>query len=123
MAIYIGLGSWLTFISAPSGLRRVFLIGFGGRCLNGLEDGPLPGSPGTYLGTVWTNAEAMIQVTALTGVYGLSLITAIAAAAPAALGYSVHLMQGPMELFDNSLDRPRCCLDWGEFRLSKCQRR
>ena len=36
------------------------------------------------LGTAWTNVEGMLQVTAYTGVFGLSLVTALAAAAPAA---------------------------------------
>ena len=88
LAIYIGLGSWLTFISAPAGLRRVFLVAVWWALFEWLRGWAFTGFPWNLLGTAWTNAEAMIQVTALTGVYGLSLITALAAAAPAALGYA-----------------------------------
>ncbi len=88
MAVYIGLGSWVTFISAPAGLQRVFLVAVWWALFEWLRGWAFTGFPWNLLGTVWTNAEAMIQVTALTGVYGLSLVTALAAAAPAALGYA-----------------------------------
>ncbi len=88
MAVYIGLGSWATFICAPAGLRRVFLVAVWWALFEWLRGWAFTGFPWNLLGTVWTNAEAMIQVTALTGVYGLSLVTAFAGAAPAALGYT-----------------------------------
>ena len=45
----------------------------------------LSGFPMNLMGTVWAPSLGMIQVTALTGVYGLSFVTVLAAAAPAAL--------------------------------------
>jgi apolipoprotein N-acyltransferase len=45
----------------------------------------LTGFPWNLLGTVWTVSDAMIQAAALFGVYGLSLLTAAAAAMPALL--------------------------------------
>ncbi len=88
MALYIGLGSWVTFISAPAGLRRVFLVAVWWALFEWLRGWAFTGFPWNLLGTVWVNTEAMIQLTALTGVLGLSLVTALAAAAPAALGYA-----------------------------------
>ena len=45
----------------------------------------LTGLPMNLLGTVWAPSLGMIQATALFGVYGLSFVTVLAAAAPAAL--------------------------------------
>ena len=88
MAVYIGLGSWATFISAPAGLRRVFLVAVWWAFFEWLRGWAFTGFPWNLLGTVWTNIESMTQVAALTGVFGLSLVTALFAAAPAALGYA-----------------------------------
>ena len=43
------------------------------------------GLPWNLVGTVWTASDAMIQATALFGVYGLGLLTVAAASAPALL--------------------------------------
>ncbi len=45
----------------------------------------LTGFPWNLIGTVWTVSDAMIQIAAVTGVYGLSLLTVAVAAAPALL--------------------------------------
>lgn len=44
------------------------------------------GFPWNLVGTVWTFWPPMLQISAVTGVYGLSLITVLAAAMPAVLG-------------------------------------
>ncbi len=48
----------------------------------------LTGFPMNPLGVAWTPSPGMIQATALFGVYGLSFVTVLAAAAPAALSAS-----------------------------------
>lgn len=45
----------------------------------------LTGFPWNLIGTVWTASDAMIQMAAVTGVYGLSLLTVFVASAPAGL--------------------------------------
>ncbi len=45
----------------------------------------LTGFPWNLIGTVWTASDAMIQVAAVTGVYGLSLLTVAVASVPAVL--------------------------------------
>ncbi len=121
MAIYIGLGSWVTFISAPSGLRRVFLIAIWWALFEWLRGWAFTGFPWNLLGTAWTNAEAMIQVTALTGVYGLSLITALAAAAPAALGYASISCRGRWSFLIILWIFPAAVWIGGEFRLKSAK--
>ena len=43
------------------------------------------GFPWNLIGTVWAGSDAMIQLTSVTGVYGLSLLSVIAATMPAVL--------------------------------------
>ncbi len=117
MAVYIGLGSWVTFISAPAGLRRVFLVGVWWALFEWLRGWAFTGFPWNLLGTVWTNAEAMIQVTSLTGVYGLSLVTALAAAAPAALGYASISRKGRWNYLILVWVFPAAVWVGGDFRL------
>lgn len=45
----------------------------------------LTGFPWNLVGTIWTASDAMIQVTAVIGTFGLGLVTVAAAAMPAAL--------------------------------------
>ena len=45
----------------------------------------LTGFPWNLIGTVWSFAPSMLQLSALTGVWGLSAVTVLAAAAPAVL--------------------------------------
>jgi len=87
MAFYIGLGSWVTFLTAPAGLCRVFSMAVWWAAFEWLRGWAFTGFPWNLLGTIWTNVESMIQIASITGVFGLSLLTALAAAAPAALGY------------------------------------
>ena len=50
-----------------------------------VRGGVLTGFPWNLMGTVWAWSDAMIQLAALTGVYGLSLLTVFAASMPAIL--------------------------------------
>jgi apolipoprotein N-acyltransferase len=84
-ALYIGLTAWATFVVMPAGLARAAFLPaawVGAEWLRGLL---LTGFPWNLLGTVWTFSDTMIQGAALFGVYGLSLLTAMAATAPAVL--------------------------------------
>jgi len=47
----------------------------------------LTGFPWNLIGTAWSFSDAMLQTAALTGVYGLSLLTVSIAAMPAVLGF------------------------------------
>ena len=117
MALYLGLGSWVAFITAPTGLRRVLLFAVWWTLFEWLRGWAFTGFPWNLMGTVWTNSEAMIQLTALTGVYGLSLVTVLAATAPAALGYAALSPRARWNYMVLVWAVPAAVWIGGEFRL------
>ena len=68
-----------------SGVGRVIIFSAFWVSLEWFRGWVLTGFPWNLLGTVWTWSDAMIQLAALTGVYGLSLLTVFVAAMPALL--------------------------------------
>jgi len=86
-AIYIGLVSSLTFRLSKPGYRRIIYFSVLWVVFEWLRGWAFTGFPWNLIGTVWTFSDAMIQVTSLIGVMGLSLITVLAASSVAALGY------------------------------------
>ena len=83
LAIFIGLVALADRLQQKSGLAR--LAAFGGAWLvaEWLRSTLFGGLPWNLVGSAWAISDAMIQLAALTGVWGLSLITVLAAAAPA----------------------------------------
>jgi len=73
------------------------------------------GFPWNPIGTVWVVSDPMIQLAALTGVYGLSLLAVVAASMPAVFSGSVGQWQ-PVGMVMVAI-----CLIWfaGERRLSQ----
>jgi apolipoprotein N-acyltransferase len=68
------------------GAARVLLLAILWLLVEWLRSWMLTGFPWNLIGTVWSFSPAMLQLAAITGVWGLSLVTVLAAAAPAMLG-------------------------------------
>jgi len=85
-AIYIGLAALATFALSGEGAARIIMLALWWVAFEWLRGWLFTGFPWNLMGTVWTFSDAMIQFTAVAGVFGLSLVTVMAAAAPAALG-------------------------------------
>ncbi len=91
----IGLSAgFALFIAVAAGAARLLPLGSAGIAVSlavgwtgaeWLRGHILTGFPMNLIGTVWAPSIGMIQVTALIGVYGLSFVTVLAAAAPATL--------------------------------------
>ncbi len=88
-AIHIGLSTWAAHMSARGKPQRLFvMIAVWWVVFEWVRGWLLTGFPWNYLGTVWTFSDAALQLASILGVLGLSLVTMLAAAAPALLGSS-----------------------------------
>ena len=72
--------------SRRRGLSRAALLAGLWLALEWLRSWVFTGFPWNLIGTVWANSESMLQFAAVAGVWGLSLITVLAAAAASTLG-------------------------------------
>ena len=89
LGLFAAIAGWLHFLlrrpgTLPSGADALILAGVW-TGTEWLRSWLFTGFPWNLMGTVWTFADAMVQPAALFGVFGLSLITVAATAAPAAL--------------------------------------
>ena len=85
LALFPALAALAVFASRRTGLSRVLVFAVAWTATEWLRGHALNGFPMNLIGTSWSVSEGMIQVTALTGIYGLSFFTVLAAAAPALL--------------------------------------
>ena len=84
-AIFTGLVTLLVWFSRAEGVRRVLAFAAAWTAVEWLRGWVLTGFPWNPIGNVWAFDAAALQLAALTGVYGLTLITVVAAAMPAVL--------------------------------------
>ena len=84
LAVFTALVAW-TAHRVPVGATRVVALAAAWTAAEWLRGHVLTGFPWNLIGYSWTVSDAMLQVTALVGVYGLGFITVLAAAAPATL--------------------------------------
>ncbi len=86
LALFTGLATWLTWLSRTGGFARLLVLASAWMLAEWLRSWVLTGFPWNQLGSVWAFAAWPLQVASLAGVWGLSLLTLLAAAAPALLG-------------------------------------
>ncbi len=85
LAVFPALVALATGASSARGAGRVLVFGASWTAFEWVRSWIFTGLPWNLTGTGWVFSDAMIQLAALGGVYGLSLITVIAAAMPAVL--------------------------------------
>ena len=88
LALFPALAALVVFLSRRTGFSRVVVFAVAWTVTEWLRGHLLSGFPMNLIGTSWTLSEGMIQIAAVTGVYGLSFVTILAAAAPALLSES-----------------------------------
>ena len=93
MAIFPALAAffsnWIFNLNRPSPLGRVFIFSALWTASEWSREWVLTGFPWNPIGTIWVVSDSMIQLAALTGVYGLSLLAVFMATLPAVLWESV----------------------------------
>ena len=85
LAVYPALAAFTARLLPLAIAGRVLALAIAWTAAEWLRGAFLTGFPMNLMGTVWAPSSAMIQGAALAGVYGLSFVTVLAAAAPAAL--------------------------------------
>lgn len=86
LGLFPALAIFATWLSGRRGAARVLVLAAAWLAVEWLRSWILTGFPWNLLGSAWVFSDAMSQLAALTGVWGLSLITILAAAAPATAG-------------------------------------
>ena len=86
MAIYSGFALVALRMCRAKGLGRVFALALAWTVFEWVRGHALSGFPWNLIGYTWTIADAPIQFASVVGIYGLSLVTVLIGALPAALG-------------------------------------
>ncbi|MBW7852313.1 MAG: apolipoprotein N-acyltransferase [Rhodospirillales bacterium] len=86
LAVFPALAVLAMRLSGARGAGRVSVLAGAWTIGEWLRSWMFTGFPWNLTGTVWMPSDAMLQFAALTGAYGLSLVTVLAAALPAVLG-------------------------------------
>src|SRR5258706_15623679 len=85
LALFFGLGCALAMPLWTCDARRIPVFAAGLFITEWLRGNILSGFPWILPGYVWTPGEPVSQIAALIGIYGLSLLTLVIAAAPATI--------------------------------------
>jgi len=85
LALFPGLALLVVWLSRTQGLSRVFLLAAAWLACEWLRGWAFTGFPWNLIGSVWAFSDTALQFASLAGVWGLSLVTILSAAAPACL--------------------------------------
>ena len=85
LAVFPGFATWLVWRAGARGVGAVLVLGVAWTIAEWLRGHLFTGFPWNLIGYGWVWSDQMIQVAAVVGAYGLSLLTVVAAAMPAAL--------------------------------------
>ena len=85
VALFPAVAALLVRASGARGAGRVLVLGATWTALEWLRGWIFTGFPWNLMGTVWAVSEPMMQLAAVCGVYGLSLLSVTVAAMPAVL--------------------------------------
>ena len=85
LAFFPALATLATWIGRPAGVGRILALAAAWTVGEWLRGHLFTGFPWNLIGYVWTISDAMLQLAAVGGIYGLSLLTVVAAAMPAVL--------------------------------------
>ncbi|MHA1599250.1 MAG: apolipoprotein N-acyltransferase [Alphaproteobacteria bacterium] len=85
MALFPTLAVYAVALTGWRGPARVVLLAAAWLALEWLRSWLFTGFPWNLIGTVWSFSPAMLQLASVTGVWGLTWLTVLAAAAPAVL--------------------------------------
>ncbi len=84
--VFTGIVTLILRLARVRGVGRVLVFAAAWTLLEWVRGWIFTGFPWNLIGTGWTFDPAPLQLAAVTGVYGLSLVTVLAAAMPAILG-------------------------------------
>ncbi len=85
LALFTGLGALLSMLAWTKDVRRIAAFAVGFFISEWLRGHVLTGFPWLLPGYVWTPGEPVSQLASLVGIYGLTLLTLLIAAAPATI--------------------------------------
>ena len=85
MALFPACAALLTRAVRGDGPGRILIFGAAWTALEWVRGWAFTGFPWNLIGTAWVFSDGMIQLAAVTGVYGLSLLSVVVAAMPAVL--------------------------------------
>jgi len=86
VGLFPGFAALAVWASRCRGLGRVLLLAVAWLATEWVRSWLFTGFPWNLIGSVWVFSDAMLQLGAFTGVWGLSLVTVLTAAAPSTLG-------------------------------------
>ena len=86
LALFIGTATWGAWRTGARGAARLLFLGVGWLLMEWMRSWILSGFPWNQLGAVWAFDAWSMQSASLVGIWGLTLVTLLAAAAPALLG-------------------------------------
>lgn len=88
MAVYAGLATMVAWLANVTPVAKIIWLTVAWVGFEWVRGWALTGFPWNLTGTAWAFAPPMMQPAAFIGVHGIGLLTVLAAASPAVLGYA-----------------------------------